>query len=63
MVKDYNEYKMRCDKQSEVEVSNGRAVKATIQFFYDIGLTDQYKTADEIKDYLVTERRRPSLDQ
>ena len=64
--KDYREFKLGNDKQSE-DVSIERAVKTTIQILYDKGLFRIYNNADEVlKDYLVidevNERRRPDLD-
>ena len=57
---------MRNDKQSE-EVLFRKAVKTTIQIFYDNGLFDSYDNANEaLKDFLVIAvngRRRPDLEE
>ena len=45
--KDYNEHKLHDDKQSE-GVFIEKAVKTTIQIFYDKGLFDNYENAEEI---------------
>ena len=62
MEKDYNEFKMRNDKQSEEAIE--RAVKTTIQNLCDKGLFDKHDNADEVlKNYLLideaNEKRRP----
>ena len=64
--KDYNEFKLRNDKQSE-EILFQRAVKTIMQILYDKGLFDNYNYSDEVlKDYLLidegNERRRPDLE-
>ena len=38
--KDYNEFKLQCNKQSVEEILIQRAVKTTIQVLYDKGLFD-----------------------
>ena len=45
--KDYNEFKLRNNKQSE-EVLKEKAVKTTIQIFYEQGFFDIYDNAGEI---------------
>ena len=58
----YNEYKLLSDKQSVEEVLIQRAVKTTLQIFYDKGLFDNHDNADEVlKDFLFTRSRRLDL--
>ena len=63
--KNYMELLMHSNKkQSEEEPLIERAVKATIQMFYDKGLLDNYDNVDEsLKDYLLIERRRLKLEE
>ena len=59
--KGYNEFKLQYNKQS-VEIFIQRAVKTTIQFFYDKSLFDGFPNADQVlKDFLFTTRGRPDL--
>ena len=44
------------NKQSDEDFPIEGPVKTTIQKFYDLGLFNHYNNADEIKDYLFTER-------
>ena len=67
MEKEYTDYKLRDDKQSE-DVLIERAVETTIRVLYDKGFFDKYDNADEaLKNYLpideVNERRRPYLEE
>ena len=62
--KDYNEFKKQYNKQSVEEILIQRAVKTTIQIFYDKGLFDNYANADKVsEDFLFTTRRRGDLDK
>ena len=62
--KDYNELRLQYNKQSVEEILVQRAVKTTIQIFYDKGLFDNYGNADKVlEDFLFTTRRRPDLDK
>ena len=46
--KDYNEFKKPYNKQSVEDILIQRAVKTTIQIFYDKGFFDNFQTADKI---------------
>ena len=60
--KDYNELKLQYNKQSVEKILVERAVKTTIQIFYDKGLFDNYANADKVlEDFLFTSRRRGDL--
>ena len=60
--KDYNEFRLRNDKQSE-EVSIGRAVWTSIQELYDKGLFDIYANAEIfLKDYLFLTKLTKDID-
>ena len=62
--KDYNEFKLHCNKQSVEDILIQRAVKATIQVLYDKGLFDKYTNAEKIsEDFLFTTRRRGDLEE
>ena len=62
--KDYNEFEKQYDKQSVEEILIQRAVKTTIQIFYDKGLFDNYANADKgLEDFLFTIRRRGDLEE
>ena len=62
--KDYNEFKLQYNKQNVEDILNQRAVKTTIQIFYDKGLFDNYANADKIlEDFLITTRRREDLSE
>ena len=62
--KDFNEFKKQYNKQSVEGILIQRAVKTTIQIFYDKGLFDNYANADKVlEDFLVTTRRRPDLSE
>ena len=62
--KDYNELKLQYNKQSVEEILIQRAVKTTIQIFYDKGLFDNYQNADKaLEDFLFTTRRRGDLSE
>ena len=62
--KDYNEFKLQYNEQSVEEILIQRAVKTTIQIFYDKGLFDNYANADKIlEDFLFTTRRRGDLSE
>ena len=60
--KNYNEFKKQYEKQSVEEILIQRAVKPTIQIFYDKGLFDNYANSDKVlEDFLFTTRRRGDL--
>ena len=62
--KDYNDFKIINNKQSVEEDFTQRAVKTTIQIFYDEGLFDAFPNADEVlKKVLFVERRRPDVGE
>ena len=62
--KDFNEFKLQYNKQSDVEILIQRAVKTTIQKLYDKGLFDNYANADKVlEDFLCTTRRRGDLSE
>ena len=62
--KDYNDFKLEYDKQSVLDILIQRAVKTTIQIFYDKGLFDNYANADKVlEDFLFTTRRRGDLSE
>ena len=62
--KDFNEFKLKYNKQSVEEILFQRAVKTTIQILYDRGLFDNFQNAEEVlKDFLSTTRRRPDLEK
>ena len=56
--KDYNEFKKQYNKQC-VEILLQRAVKTTIQRFYDKGLFDNYDNADKVlEDFFYRKEKR-----
>ena len=61
--KDCKEFKLNNKEDLLIE----RAVRTTLQFFYDKGLFDIYDNADQVlKNILLVEvndRRRPDLDK
>ena len=66
----YNEFKLHNNNKEYLEENvNERAVKTTVQMFYDKGLSDNcnYGNAHEVlKDYLpikVNDRCRPDLEE
>ena len=60
--KDFNEFKLKYNKQSVEEILIQRAVKTTIQILFDRGLFDNFQNAEEVlKDFLFTTRRRGDL--
>jgi len=62
--KDYNEFKLKYNKQSIEDILIQRAVKTTIQILYDKGLFDNYDNADKVlEDFLFTTRRRGDLSE
>ena len=62
--KDYNEFKLQYNKQNVEDILIQRAVKTTIQIFYDKGLFDNFQNADEVsKDFLFVTRRRGDLSE
>ena len=62
--KDYNEFKIQYNKQSVEDIVIQRAVKTTIQIFYDKGLFDNFADADKVlEDFLFTTRRREDLSE
>ena len=62
--KDYNEFKKQYNEQSVKEILVQRAVKTTIQIFFDKGLFDNYANADKVlEDFLFTTRRREDLSE
>ena len=62
--KDYNEFEKQYNKQSVEEILIQRAVKTTIQIFYDKGLFDNFQNVDKVlEDFLFTTRRRGDLSE
>ena len=64
--KNYNEFKLRNNKQSVEETLTEKAEKATIQVLYITGLFDihNFGNADEVSNvFLLIERRRPDLEE
>ena len=62
--KKYKEFKLQYKKQSVEEILIEKAVKTTIQMFYDKGLFDSYANADKVlEDFLFTKRRREDLSE
>ena len=62
--KDYNEIKLQYNKRNVEDILIQRAVKTTIQIFYDKGLFDNYANADNVlEDFLFTTRRRGDLEE
>ena len=62
--KDYNEFKIQYNKQNVEDILIQRAVKTTIQIFYDKGLFDNYANADKVlEDFLFVTRRRGDLSE
>ena len=61
--KAFNEFKLQYNIQNVEEILVQRAVKTTIQILYDRGLFDNFQKAEEVlKDFLITTRRRPDLE-
>ena len=62
--KNYNEFKLQYSKQSVEETLIQRAVKTTMQIFYDKGLFDNFQNADEVlKNFLFVTRRGGDLSE
>ena len=62
--KDYNEFKLQCNKQNVEDILIQTAVKTTIQILYDKGLFDNFQNADKVsEDFLLTTRRRRDLEE
>ena len=62
--KDYNELKLKYNKQSVEHILIKRAVKTTIQILYDKGLFDNYANADKVLEgFLFVTRRRGDLSE
>ena len=62
--KDYNDFKLQYSKQSEEEILVQRAVKSTIQIFYDKNFIENLQKADKVlKDFLFTSRCKPNLEE
>ena len=62
--KDYNEFKLQYNKQNVEDILIQRAVKTTIQIWYDKSLFDNYVNADGVlEDFLFTTRRREDLSE
>ena len=62
--KDYNEFKQQYNQQNIEEILIQRAVKTTIQIFYDKGLIDNFQSADKVlEDFLFTTRRGGDLSE
>ena len=60
--KDFNEFKLKHNKQTVEDIFIHRAVKTTIQILYDKGLFDNYANADKVlEDFLFTTRHRVDL--
>ena len=61
--KDFNEFKLQCNKQNIEEILFQRAVKTTIQILYDEGLFDNFQNVDKVlEDFLFVTRRRSDLE-
>ena len=62
--KDYNEFNLQYNKQSEEDILDQRALTTTIQIFYDKGLFYNYASADKVlEDFLLTTKRRGDLEE
>ena len=62
--KDFNEFKLQYNKQNVEDILIQRAVKTTIQKFYDKGLFDNYANADKVlEDVLFVTRRGGDLSE
>ena len=62
--KDYNEFNLQYNKQPVEDILIEKALKTTIQLFYDKGLFDNFQNADKVfQDFLFTARRRPDLEE
>ena len=62
--KDFNEFKLKYNKQNVEDILIQRAVKTTIQILYDRGIFDNYANADKVlEDFLFTTRRRGDLSE
>ena len=62
--KDYSEFKLEYNKQSVEDIFIQRAVKLTIQFFYDKRFFDNFANADKVlEDFLFTTRSRLDLSE
>ena len=60
----YNECKLQYNKQSVEDILIQKAVKTTIQIFYDNGLFDNFQNADKVlEDFLFTTRHREDLKE
>ena len=62
--KDYNEFKLQCNKQKVEEILIQRAVKTTIKIFYDKSFFDNYANADKVLEiFFFTTRRTGDLSE
>ena len=62
--KDFNEFKLKYNKQNVEDILIQRAVKTTKQILYHKGLFDKFQNADKIlEDFLFTTRRRGDLSE
>ena len=62
--KDYNEFKLKYNKQNVEDILIQRVVKTTIQILYDKGLFDNYANADKVlEDFVFTTRHRGHLQE
>ena len=62
--KDYNEYKLKYNKQSVKEILIQRGVRTTIQILSDKGFFKKYAIADKVLgDFLSVTRRRGDLEE
>ena len=62
--KDFNEIKLKYNKQSVEDFLVQRAVKTTKQILYDKGLFDKFQNANKVLgNFLFTTRRRGDLSE
>ena len=62
--KNYNEFNLQYNTQSEEYILIQRALTTTIQILYDKGLFYNYASADKVlEDFLLTTKRRGDLEE
>ena len=62
--KDYNEFKLKYNKQTVEDILIQRAVKTTIQILYDKGLFDSFQNADHVlENFSFTTRKGGGLEE
>ena len=62
--KDFKKFKLQYSKQTVEDILIQRAVKTTIQIFYDKNLFDNFQNAEEVlKDFLSVTRRTGELEE